>query len=165
MTSLNSWGAAFAGGIENGDKSSTSEVNKEFHGMVVWKVFSDLCTRIPKTTLLGRAHLPVRQRKIKRRSGTYSRRYGTWGDVCQCPESLSTWGFFRWGGGVLIVPKKIPCLLILPWENKISGVDLFRCLATPLSWKKIHFPQVGLCTCFCQSPNTLENTASRIPLN
>jgi len=34
---------------------------------------------------------------------------------------------------VLIVPKQIPCLLILPWENKVSGVDLSRWLATPLS--------------------------------
>lgn len=49
-------------------------------------------------------------------------------------QNLSAPGvFFGGGGGVLIVPKKIPCLLILPWENKISGVDLFRCLATPLS--------------------------------
>lgn len=132
MTSLNSWGAAFAGGIENGDKSSTSEVNKEFHGMVVWKVFSDLCTRIPKTTLLGRAHLPMRQRKIKRRSGTYSRRYGTWGDVCQCPESLSTWGFFRWGWRSSDSSKEdtLPSYLAMGEQNIRGGSFQVSCYST-----------------------------------
>jgi len=128
MASLNSWGASFAGGIENGDKSST-EVNKEFHIMVVWKVFSDLCTRIPRTTLLGRAHFPMRQRKTW---NTLKRRYGTWGDACQCPESLRTWSFFGWGGGGSDSSKAdtLPSYLAMGEQSVRGGSFQVACYST-----------------------------------